>query len=44
MYCKNWFGVIDVPPSIALGKVIETKALAPRGDKQQQLWCQGHKL
>ena len=37
-------GVIDASSLIALGKVIKTKALAPRGQKQQKLWCQGHEL
>ena len=43
-YKKTGCGVIDVSPLFALGKVIKTKALVPRGHKQQQLWHQGHKL
>ena len=34
---KTGSGVIDASLSIALGKVIKTKALAPKGHKQQKL-------
>ena len=36
---KTGSGVIDTSLSIALGKVIKTKALALKGNKQQKLWC-----
>ena len=43
-YKKTGCGDLYASPSIDLGIVIKTKALAPRGHKQQQLWCQWHKL
>ena len=40
---KTGSGVLYVSLLTALGKVIKTKALVPRGYKQQQLWYQWHK-
>ena len=37
---KTGFSAYGVPLSTALGRVIETKALVPRGIKNKQLCCQ----
>ena len=41
---KTGLGGLDVVLLITLGKVIKQRAMAPRGHKQQRLWCQWHKL
>ena len=37
---KNCLIDIGVPLTTALGRVIQTKVLAPRGINNKQAWCQ----